>query len=225
MTMKNQDELIAQLTAIIKMGEIVLGTETGGNQSKSLVQEQKFHDFRISALSYLSRVFGEVSTYYESFRTEVIHHTASRTRRGLGMLTAAKRELEGNWLETTRGAVTRDILIDMLRLARIQFDQDNYTAAAIIAGAILEEQLRKLCLARDISIHNEIQGKAIPKKALQLTGEAYKKKLYDRQENKAIMSWLELCDAAAKGTNDAITSNQVKSMLGEMQTFLSKIKY
>jgi len=223
--MKNQDELIAQLAAIITMGETVLGTETGGNQSKSLVNEQKFHDFRISALSYLSRVFGEVSTYYESFRTEVIHHTASRTRRGLGMLTAAKRELEGNWLETTRGAVARDILIDMLRLARIQLDQDNLSTAAIIAGAILEKQLRSLCLARGISIHNDIQGKAIPKKALQLTGEAYKKKLYDRQENKAVMSWLEIYDAAAKGNLDAFTSSQVKSMLNEMQAFLTKIKY
>ncbi len=223
--MKNQDELIAQLTAIITMGEIVLGTETGGNQSKSLVQEQKFHDFRITALSYLSRVFGEVSTYYESFRTEVIHHTASRTRRGLGMLTAAKRELEGNWLETTSGAVARDILIDMLRLARIQCDQDNHPAAAVIAGAILEKQLRNLCLARGISIHNEIQGRAVPKKGLQLTGEAYKKKLYDRQENKDVMSWLEICDAAAKGKNDEFTSSQVKSMLNQMQAFLTKIKY
>ncbi len=223
--MKNQDELIAQLGAIITMGETVLGTETGGNQSKSLVNEQKFHDFRITALSYLSRVFGEVSTYYESFRTEVIHHTASRTRRGLGMLTAAKRELQGNWLETTSGAVARDILVDMLRLARIQLDQGNHVAAAIIAGAILEKQLRNLCLARGIAIHNEIQGKAVPKKGLQLTGEAYKKKLYDRQDNKAVMAWLEICDAAAKGNHDTVTSNQVKSMLGEMQAFLVKTKY
>jgi hypothetical protein len=223
--MKNQDELIAQATAIITMGENVLATETSDSQSKSLVNEQKFHDFRISALSYLSRVFGEVSTYYESFRTEVIHHTASRTRRGIGMLTAAKRELQGNWLETTSGMVSRDILLDMLRIARNQFDQGNHYAAAIIAGAILEKQLRNLCLARGIAIHNEIQGKAVPKKGLQLTGEAYKKKLYDRQDNKAVISWLELCDAATKGTHDTITSGQVKSMLNEMQAFLTKIKY
>jgi hypothetical protein len=223
--MKNQDELIAQAAAIITMGEKVLSTETSDNQTKSLVNEQKFHDFRITALSFFSRIFGEISTYYESFRTEVIHHTASRTRRGIGILTAAKRELQGDWLTTTIGAVSRDNLLDMLRLARIQSDQDNYFAAAIIAGAILEKQLRNLCLARGIAIHNEIQNKAVPKKGLQLTGEAYKKKLYDRQDNKAIISWLELCDAAAKGKNEIITSGQVKSMLNEMQAFLTKIKY
>ena len=223
--MKNQDELVAQAAAIITLGEKVLGTETNDSRSKSLVNELKFHDFRISALSFFSRVFGEVSTYYQSFRTEVTHHTSSRTRRGIGMLTAAKRELQGDWLETTSGVVSRKILMDMLRLARIQFDQNNYVAAAVITGAILEQQLRNLCLARGIAIHNEIQGKAVPKKGLQLTGEAYKKKLYDRQDNKAIISWFELCDAAAKGKTDSITSDLVKTMLNEMQAFLTKTKY
>ena len=223
--MNNQEELVARATSIITLGEKVLGTETNDSRSKSLVNELQFHDFRISALSFFSRVFGDVSTYYESFRTEVTHHTASRTRRGIGMLTAARRDLQGNWLETTSGRVSRDILLDMLRLARIQFDQNNHWAAAVIAGAILEQQLRNLCLARGITINNEIQGKAVPKKGLQLTGEAYKKKLYDRQDNKAIISWFELCDAAAKGKNDEFTSSQVKSMLREMQAFLTRIKY
>ncbi len=222
--MKNQDELIAQTAAIITLGEKVLATETSGNQSKSLVDEQKFHDFRITALSFLSRVFGEISVYYESFRTEITHYTASRTRRGIAILSAAKRELEGDWLTTTSGAVARDILVDMLRLARAQYDQENLQAAAVIAGAILEKQLRNLCLARGIAIHNIIQGKAIPKKGLQLTGEAYKKKLYERQDNKAVIGWLELFDAAAKGKQDT-NRDQVKNMLNEMQAFLTKIKY
>lgn len=223
--MKNQDELIAQAAAITKMGEKVLATETSGSNTKSMVNEQKFHDFRISSLSFLSRVFGETSTYYQSFRTEVTHHTVSRTRRGLGMLTAARRELQGDWLETTRGAVSRDILTDMLRLARVQFDEDNHWAAAVIAGAILEKLLRDLCLANGISIHNEIKGKAVPKKGLQLTGEAYKKKIYDRQDNKAVISWLELCDNAAGGKQDAITGSQLKTMLNQLQAFLAKLKY
>jgi hypothetical protein len=223
--MKNQDELIAQAAAIITMAEKVIATETGDSQSKALVNEEKFHEFRISALSYLSRVFGETSVYYQSFRTEVTHHTASRTRRGLGMLTAARKELAGDWLATTSGAVARAMLTDMLRLARMQFERGNLLAAAVIAGAILEKQLRNLCLANSIAIHNELQGKAVPKSALQMTGEAYKKKLYTRQDNKAVLSWLDLYEAAAAGKQDAITGAQVKNMLGEIQAFLTRIKY
>ncbi len=223
--MKNQDELIAQAKVILTMGEKVLATEAGDGQAKPMVNEQKFHDFRISALSFLSRVFGELSPYYQSFRTEVTHNTSSRTRRGVAMLTAARRELQGDWLTTAGGAISREILLDMLHLATQQIEQDRPWAAAVIAGATLEKHLRCLCLAGGISLDNDIQGKAVPKKGLQLTGEAYKKKLYDRQDNKAVIAWLELCDSAAGGARDAIDGDQVKSMLRQMQIFLKKIKY
>ncbi|MDK9705989.1 MAG: hypothetical protein OEL83_02960 [Desulforhopalus sp.] len=223
--MKNQDELIAQLAAILTTGEKVLATETTGSQQKSLVSEEKFHDFRISALSYLSRVFGPDSTYHQSFKSEVTHSTASRTRRGIGILTAAEKDLQGDWLETTRGAISRDVLTDMLRQARTQMEERNLRAATIIAGAVLEKHLRDICIAAGIKIHNEIQGKAVGKKGLQLTGEAYKRKLYERQENKEVIAWLELFAKAAEAKSDDLPAEQVKNMVSGVLSFLTKIRH
>jgi hypothetical protein len=223
--MKNQDELLAQLAAILTTGEKVLATETGENQQKRLVSEEKFHDFRISAMSFLGRVFGQDSTYHQSFKSEVTQPSASRTRRGIGILTAAEKDLRGDWLETTSGAITRDVLTDMLRLAKSQLELQNFKAAAIIAGAVLEKQLRNLCLINGIKIHNEIQNKAVAKKGLQLTGEAYKRKLYDRQANKEIVSWLELYNRAAEAKGDDIPTEQVKTMVNGVLGFLTKIRY
>ena len=141
------------------------------------------------------------------------------------MLTAAKRELKGDWLENNPWSSCQGDSADILRLARVQFDQGNTTSAAIICGVVLEKHLSNLCQAREIAIYNEIQGKAVPKKGLQLPGEAYKKKLYSRQDNKTIISWLEIYDAAAKEKHEALDSGQVKSMLNEMMAFLTKIKY
>lgn len=223
--MKNQDELLAQLAAILTTGEKVLATETGENQQKRLVSEEKFHDFRISAMSFLGRVFGQDSTYHQSFKSEVTQPSASRTRRGIGILTAAEKDLRGDWLETTSGAITRDVLTDMLRLAKSQLELQNLKAAAIIAGVVLEKQLRNLCLINGIKIHNEIQNKAVAKKGLQLTGEAYKRKLYDRQANKEIISWLELYDRAAEAKGGDIPTEQVKTMVNGVLGFLTKIRY
>lgn len=223
--MKNQDELIAQAGTLIQMGEKVLSTETADNRLKPLVNEQKFHDFRISALSFLTRVFGEGSTYSQSLKSEVTQPTASRTRRGIGILAAAQRDLRGNWLETTTGAISRDILLDMLRLAKIQADQGYNIAAIIIAGSLLEKALRNLCLTYGLPIHNEIQNKAIPKRGLQLTGELYKKKAYTRQENKAILGWLELYNNAVEEKVKSITAAEAKDMLNGLLTLFTKMKY
>ncbi|MGW8195176.1 MAG: hypothetical protein ACWGOX_13025, partial [Desulforhopalus sp.] len=191
--MKNKDELVAQAESLIAFGEKVLATESSESQLKPLVNEVKFHDFRISSLSFLSRVFGESNIYYETFRTEVTHPTSSRTKRGVGLLSGAKRELQGDWLATTVGALTREILEDMLRLAETQLEQGNLYTATSIAGTVLELQLRGLCKAKGISLMNIIQGKGVSKKPLQLAGEAYKKKIYTRQDNKSVISWLEMC--------------------------------
>ena len=219
--MKNREDLKGQAAAIIRLGDKVLETETAVTNSSPLVSEQQFHEFRISALSYLSRVFGNHSTYYQSFKTEVTHATASRTRRGLAIIKAGQRDIEGDWLETTKGAFTKDLLSDMLRLAKVQADLKNNKAAAIIMGTILEELLRALCLKAGIKIYNEIQGKAIPKKGLQLTGDAYKKKIYERQENKMIIAWLELYTDALADNDEKVTTGKVSQMLTGMQSFLA----
>ena len=223
--MKNQDELIAQLNRIIDNGDRVLATETTEGLQKSTVNEQKFHDFRISATSFLSRVFGQDSTYYQSFKSEVTQPTASRTRRGIGMLTAARTELQGDWLETTSGAINRDALTDMLRLARMQQEEGHPGAAVIIAGAVLEKHLRNLCLAKGIKIHNELENRTSPKRGLQLTGEAYKKKLYSRQDNKEVVGWLEMYETAAAGRPDAVTAGQAKTMITGVQSLIAKTRY
>jgi hypothetical protein len=219
--MKNRDDLKGQAATIIRLGENVLETEAEASHSSPHVNEQKFHDFRISALSFLSRVFGNTSTYYQSFKTEVTQATASRTRRGLGIIKAGQRDIEGDWLETTRGAVTKDVLIDMLKLAKIQKDQGNDKAAVIMMGAILEELLRNLCLKDEIKVYNEIQGKAVAKKGLQLTGEAYKKKIYERTENKMIIAWLELYNETVAGKDENIAPGKASQMLTGMQSFLA----
>jgi hypothetical protein len=223
--MKNQDELLAQLAAIVTLGEKILAETFSDEKQKQLVNESKFHEFRISALSFLSRVFGEGTTLHQSFKSEVTQATASRTRRGLGFLAATAKELQGDWLETTTGAINRDLLADMLRLAKTHLDERRPRAAAILAAAILEKHLRNLCLAKGIKIYNEIGGKAVDKKGLQLTGEAYKKKFYDRSDNKGVTIWLTCGEQAADPKGAEPSLDQVKTMISGIASFLNKVRY
>ncbi|MFW2366561.1 MAG: hypothetical protein ACN4GW_09100 [Desulforhopalus sp.] len=222
--MKNKDELLAQAETLVNIGEKVLATESNESQLKPLVNEKKFHDFRISALSFLSRVFGENSNFHESFRTEVTHPTSSRTRRGLGLLQGAQRELQGDWLSTTEGAIARNILEEMLKLGENHLELGNSSAAACITGAVVELHLRYLFQAKGVSIHNQIQGKAVAKKVAQLAGDGYKKKILSRQENKAVISWIELSTDGAEGKNP-VTAKQVKTMIRQVKGFLATTRY
>lgn len=220
--MNNREELISQAQALIQLGEKVLETETSPSHTKPVVNDIKFHEFRISCLSYLSRVFGEKLVHCENFKAEVTHPTGSRTRRGIGILKSAISELEGDWLATTRGEIIKDTLTGIIRQAKKQIDQENYKAAALIAGMVVDQVLRAICQKQGIKLYNEIKGKAESKKTLQLTGEAYKKKLYDRQTNKAIITWVELYNDVAAGKETPNLEKGVTKMLKELQSFLTK---
>ena len=207
--MKNRADLTAKIEAVIRMGGQVLATETKGFQQQTFVDEEKFHDFRISGISLLSRIFGDNNQHYQCFKTEVTSPGTSRTKRGLGILSAARTELQGNWVETTRASITSEILTEFMDMAKIHIENGNLQGAAVLIGAVVEKHLQNLCLASDIPTTNEQVQPPTLKKPVQLTGDAYKKKLYDRQQNKKIISWLKLCDGAVP---IEVSDNSVKQL-------------
>lgn len=223
--MNNHTELTTKIEKIIQMGEKVLATETKGFQQQTFVNEQQFHDFRISGLSFLSRVFNNNSQYYQSFKTEVTSPGTSRTKRGLGILLAAGKDLKGDWLETTRGAITSEILTEFMAMAKSHIEMGNLTSSTVLIGAVIEKYLRNLCSANNIVVTNKQSKAPALKKPLQLTGEAYKKKLYDRQQHKKIISWLELCDSAAQTPPAEVSIKEIETMYTDVTRFISDTHY
>jgi len=223
--MKNSNDLITKAQSIITMGEEVLATETKGFQHQTFVDEQKFHTFRISGLSFLSRVFGNNSQHYQSFKTEVTSPGTSRTNRGIGILLAATNELNNNWLETTKGKITSEMLIDFLTMAKGHLEEGNPRNAVVLIGAVIEKHLNNLCRANNIETTNKLQKTATPKKPIQLTGEAYKKKLYDRQQNKKIISWLKLCNSDDQTIQTDISIKEIQNMCVDVAVFVANSPY
>ncbi len=207
------------------MGEKVLATETDGFQKKTFVDEVKFHDFRISGLSFLSRVFGDSSQHYQSFKTEVTTPGTSRTKRGLGILSAAEKALADDWIKTTKGAITTELLNELMDEAKKLITADNHYAALIIMKQVIVKHLKNFCFANNIGLVNEHQVTASPKSTLQLTGEAYKRNLYDRQLNKNLLAWIELYSKAEKTTAIEIQATEVESMHRGVIKFLQATPY
>jgi hypothetical protein len=217
--MKSQ-EIINKANALIHQGGSVLETEITSSHSQPKVNEEAFHEFRIATISFLGRTLGTHHACYQSFHNEVTHPTASRTRRGIAALKAARQEFEGGWLEKTRDQITKSVLNDLLRQARHYFERNQHQAALLLAGAVVTEMLRLKCSNAGISLHNKLQEKAAAKSGLQLSGEAYKKKLIDRQQHKEVNGWLEIAaDAAEKAPSHS--EQKIGKILGGIQSWIA----
>ena len=90
--------------------------------------------------------------------------------------------------------------------------------AAVIAGSVLEEHLRKLCIRNGIAV--ETTGK--PKKADTLNSELAAKTVYSKLDQKSVTAWLDLRNKAAHGKYSEYNKEQVDLMIKSVRDFLSR---
>jgi hypothetical protein len=94
----------------------------------------------------------------------------------------------------------------------------NYTdAAAVIAGSVLEEHLRKLATLHDVSTTTE-DGR--PKKADRLNADLRNADVYSKLVQKTITSWLDLRNSAAHGRYGDYLSVQVSELMTGLRNFM-----
>jgi len=97
--------------------------------------------------------------------------------------------------------------------------EENYKdPAAVIAGGVLEEHIRKLCQNNNIKI---LEGNR-PKKTDRLNVELAGANIYTKIDQKSITAWLDLRNKAAHGKYAEYTKGQVVLMVQGIRDFVSR---
>ncbi len=215
-------DFIRRADEVLALGQAALGTRHGTNMG-FMVKPEPFGAFRSSALSFLSNVFGASHPYCTDFDSSVSKPYASQVEAGVGIVTAARSELAGGWLQTTRGLVSAEIFADFLEMAEHLLAEKYKDAAAVIAGSALEEHLRQLATAAKVSTTRTKDGVDVPLKADALNADLAKAGAYSKLEQKSITAWLDLRNKAAHGQYDEYGQDQVALMVEGVRQFISRV--
>lgn len=214
----NLEGLIQRIDQLIRNADEVLQTT-----ESSYVDEELFHAFRSASLSFLCMTFGKDHIHYDEFNSQVEIPTPYRSRIGRGILSAAREELAGGWLTTTKGLISAEIFSDFLEMAQHLLDEGYKDPAAVMAGSVLEEHLRQLCQKHGIPTETTKQGRPHPKKADTLNADLTKKQVYNRLDQKNVTAWLDLRNKAAHGKYQEYTEEQVALMLQSLSDFMVRV--
>ena len=106
-----------------------------------------------------------------------------------------------------------------MEMAKYHLSEGYKDAAAVIAGCVLEENLRKLCAKSTIS---DSDAKGSPKKASVLNDELVKAGVYTKLEQKSVTAWLDLRNHAAHGHLDKYDAKQVELYMQGILDFLTR---
>lgn len=220
----NLDSLVQRVDQLIDLGRKVLATRHKDSYDDiEWIDSGKIKGFRSAALSFIERVYSPKHSHYTEFNNSTDGYHPEVAEAGIAILEAIRDEIAGGWLFTVKGLVTAEIFANFLEMAEYLFSQDYKDPAAVIAGSVLEEHLRQLCLKNDIKVEIEGEGKAKPKKADSLNSELAKADVYNKLDQKAVTTWLDLRNKVAHGKYNEYTKEQVQNMLQGITEFLSRV--
>jgi hypothetical protein len=217
------DSLLKRVAELLEFGQRVLGTTNQYSDRSKYVDSGLFAGFRTTSLSFFKSTFGAEHPYYEEFNELVKSPDPYSTNKGIGILSAAKDEIQGGWLISVKGLLSAEIFSDFLDMASYLLSEDYKDPAAVMIGSILEEHLRQLCTKNGITIEVTKDGKPIPKKADALNSELASKNIYSKLDQKNVTAWLDLRNKAAHGKYVEYTKEQVNLMYQAVTEFMTRV--
>jgi hypothetical protein len=215
------DELKRRFEELVVTGSRVFASARPpgrGVVSDYYVDSALFHEWRAAGYSLVAFTFGDDSSHYRLLKEGCVHPYREHTARGLGVLKAARQDLDAGFLVGLKNLVAADFFADFLEMAEYLLKSRYKDPATVLIGGVLEEHIRALCRRATISISD---GNG-PLKADRLNAELAKAAVYTKLDQKAVTAWLDLRNKAAHGEYSAYTDEQVRLMLQGVRDFANR---
>lgn len=221
----NIEKLIEKAEHIIILGNEALKTKFVDSHHAVWVSSEIFGQFRSSSLSYLRKVFGENHPHYLEFNEKVTKPYKSTTEWGIGIIKAAKNEIESGWVESLKGIVSGELFSSFLEMAEYLLEEGYKDSSAVMIGGVLEQHLRALSIKNGLETTRiDKNGNVIPLKADLLNAELAKKGIFSKLDSKNVRAWLDLRNNASHGNYDQYNADQVKTMCMGVGEIIARIK-
>ncbi|MBF8667988.1 DUF4145 domain-containing protein [Pseudomonas putida] len=164
--------------------------------------------------SLIEKVCGKDSSQLRTFVVAQKGHGVSTNLHRLnameGVFYGVKDDFEGGYLHSLRSLVQAEVFSSELEQAEELLKTGYETAAAVIAGVVLETALRDLCTTHGIA-HGTLN---------RMNDDLAKAGAYNANQKKQITSLSAIRNSAAHGKPEEFTADQVRGMIDDVQRFL-----
>ncbi len=214
-----QTELISQrFDELLKLGNEILATRRSPPPyvvGDDRVDFDKSQEWATSSSQFLGSLFGPDSEYYQRFQKAFKYPGYySDTAQGLAVLRAAWNDYSKGYLIEARSLIRAEVFDDILEQAQHLSDEGYHQPAAVLAGCVLEDSLRKMCERNGITIASKprLDG---------MNAELAKKGVYNTLVQKRITWLADIRNRAAHGQWSEFSSTDVENMLRQVRDFVT----
>jgi hypothetical protein len=218
----DQETILAQIDYILSHVKQV--TSTSKYSDLSDLDDHRGSEAATLLRSTIERLAPSDSSYVKNMASTTIYGGPQGLRTSIspliGILEALRLSYANGYITSVYELVHADVFSDFLEMADHLLDRDYKDAAAVIAGSVLEEHLRKLSVKNRINVP---KPDGSPKKADALNSELAAKGVYSKLDQKGVTAWLDLRNKAAHGYYSEYTKEQVSLMSQSVRNFVSRL--
>lgn len=213
----DKQRVLERLDGLISMGEKVLATRyllRGNVAGLDSVEDALFRQWRTSSVAFLNALPSEY-VYRHEFENHCKHSYDYRhAEEGVAILRAAREDIEGGYLQKMETLVSASVFTDFLEMAEHLLDNGYKDPAASLAGAVLENGLRRICGSNNLTVKSDDNISSLNKRLADNS-------VYNRLQQREIEVWNKVRDYADHGHFNEYMADDVEKMLGGVNKFLS----
>jgi hypothetical protein len=209
-------ERFAQLEDQAKTIEATIKQVRGiGNNFYPSVNSEMFLAWCVKCKNLLSNSCGKDSAHYVAFidaeSSSLLYGNISSFQNTRAVFGAAQEDFEGGYLSTVRSLVQAEVFDTELEQAKELLNSGYFTAAAVVAGVVLETALRELCLRRQLNAGKLDKMNADLAKAGQ----------YNSLAAKRVTALAATRNSAAHGKSDEFNEADVRAMVADVERYVA----
>lgn len=213
--MKIDNRVRARFDRVVNLGQEVQLSARDLPSGQSSVDKQKGAEWAAAAKSLLTEVFGKEHPYCERFCAHTDGYVGTiSAMQGQGVILAAQADYLDGGVIKLRSLIEAEVFDDLLEQAENLLGAGYYVAAAVLAGAVLEDALRKLCKQQEIELPES-------PKVDRMNSDLAKKGLYNQLTMKEITAKSDLRNKAAHGRSTEFTREHVAAMVPWVRRFVT----
>jgi len=198
-------------------------SESGWNKTKTKLFSDpntiKYSSWKIEVRNLIKKVCGNNSEHYKEFievpKKSNYDYPFIMFPIYYGILKGVYNDFKEGLLIDIKHKIRAELVDDFLEQAKLLLDDGYRHAAASLAGAVLEDTLRKLCDANSISYPEKT-------KIDTLNIELVKKGIYNKITQKLITAYADIRNNADHGYFNKIKQGDVSDMINWIYKFLSE---
>jgi Domain of unknown function (DUF4145) len=205
-------ELEEQMRELLASQKVIYDQPGGGG--KLNIEYNDLLGWRVKVLNLLNKACGKDSEHYNIFNN--VHPPYLNCLQVLERLSsiflAAKEDYEGGYLKSARSLIQAEVFDSELEQASELYKAGYVSAAAIVAGVVLETALRESCGQAGIP-HGKLD---------KMNADLAKAGIYNKNQQKLITRLAGLRNSAAHGKPEEFTKKDIESMIRDVESFLAR---